>query len=106
VTAQQDIYVGFRHILDAISDGVYVTGPDRTVVYWSAGAERITGYSADEVVGRRCDEDLLAHTDLDGARICLSGCPLQDCLETGQAMYAAKNSGRDGFAATATGDRR
>jgi diguanylate cyclase (GGDEF)-like protein/PAS domain S-box-containing protein len=84
VTEQQDIHVGFRRILDAISDGVYVTGPDRTVVYWSAGAERITGYSAREVVGRRCDEDLLAHTDLDGARICLSGCPLQDCLETGQ----------------------
>ena len=37
-----------------------------------------------EVVGRRCDENLLGHTDLDGARICLSGCPLQDCLDTGR----------------------
>jgi diguanylate cyclase (GGDEF)-like protein/PAS domain S-box-containing protein len=83
VNADQGIDGGFRHILDAISDGVYVTGPDRSIVYWSAGAERITGYAADEVVGRRCDEDLLGHTDLDGARICLAGCPLQDCLDTG-----------------------
>jgi diguanylate cyclase (GGDEF)-like protein/PAS domain S-box-containing protein len=74
----------FRHVLDAISDGVYVTGPDRTIVYWSAGAERITGYAAAEVVGHRCDENLLGHTDLAGGHICLSGCPLQDCLDTGR----------------------
>ena len=73
----------FRHILDAISDGVYVTGQDRTVVYWSAGAERITGYAADDVVGRRCDDGILAHTDLTGSRLCASGCPLQDCMDTG-----------------------
>jgi len=84
VAAEQGISGGFRRILDAISDGVYVTGPDRTIVYWSAGAERITGYRADEVVGHRCDENLLGHTDLDGVRICLSGCPLQDCLDTGE----------------------
>ena len=81
---EQGIDGAFRHILDAISDGVYVTGPDRTVVYWSAGAERITGYPADEVVGHRCDEEILGHTDLDGSRLCLSGCPLQDCIDTGE----------------------
>ena len=84
VAAEQGIDRGFRHVLDAITDGVYVTGPDRTIVYWSAGAERITGYGADEVVGHRCDENLLGHTDLDGTRICLSGCPLQDCLDSGR----------------------
>jgi diguanylate cyclase (GGDEF)-like protein/PAS domain S-box-containing protein len=84
VTDEQGIDGAFRHILDAISDGVYVTGPDRTIVYWSAGAERITGFAAGEVVGRRCDEDLLGHTDLNGGRLCLSACPLQDCLDTGE----------------------
>ena len=74
----------FRHILDAISDGVYATAPDRTIIYWSAGAERITGYAADEVVGRRCDEDILGHTDLQGSRLCVEGCPLQDCIDTGE----------------------
>jgi diguanylate cyclase (GGDEF)-like protein/PAS domain S-box-containing protein len=83
VTTERNIDGGFRHVLDAITDGVYVTGPDRTIAYWSAGAERITGYSADEVVGHRCDEDLLGHTDLEGARLCLASCPLQDCLDTG-----------------------
>ena len=74
----------FRHILDAISDGVYVTDADRTIVYWSAGAERITGYTAEDVIGRQCSDEILVHTDLTGARLCLSGCPLQDCIENGE----------------------
>ena len=80
----QGIDGAFRHILDAISDGVYVVGPDRTIVYWSAGAERITGYAPDDVVGRRCDEEILVHTDLTGTRLCVTGCPLQDCIDSGR----------------------
>jgi diguanylate cyclase (GGDEF)-like protein len=53
-------------------------------VYWCAGADRFTGYAPDEVVGRRCDEDILVHTDLTGARLCTGGCPLHDCVDTGR----------------------
>ena len=84
MAGEQGIDVAFRRILDAISDGVYVLGPDHTIVYWSAGAERITGYAPDEVVGRRCDEDILVHTDLNGTRLCTGGCPLHDCVDTGR----------------------
>ena len=35
-----------RGILDAVSDGVYVTTAEREIVFWSKGAERITGYSS------------------------------------------------------------
>jgi PAS domain-containing protein len=74
VAGKQGIDGAFRHILDAISDGVCVTG-----------AERITGHAPDEVAGHRCDEEILVHTDLTGAGLCLSGCPLQDCIDTGEA---------------------
>jgi diguanylate cyclase (GGDEF)-like protein/PAS domain S-box-containing protein len=84
VAGEQGIDGAFRRILDAISDGVYVLGPDHTIVYWSAGAERITGYAPGEVVGRRCDEDILVHTDLNGTRLCTGGCPLHDCVDTGR----------------------
>ncbi len=83
MAAEQGIDGAFGRILDAMSDGVYVLGPDHTIVYWSAGAERITGYAPGEVVGRRCDEDILMHTDLTGARLCTGGCPLKDCLDKG-----------------------
>jgi diguanylate cyclase (GGDEF)-like protein/PAS domain S-box-containing protein len=84
VADDQGIDGAFRHILDAISDGVYVVGPDRAIVYWSAGAERITGYTPEEVVGHSCDEEILVHTDLTGTRLCVTGCPLQDCIDTGR----------------------
>ncbi|HEY5548032.1 MAG TPA: diguanylate cyclase [Coriobacteriia bacterium] len=73
----------FRRILDTVSDGVYVTTAEREIVYWSAGAERITGYRADEVVGKHCYDNILVHTDLHGKQLCLDGCPLQDAIEHG-----------------------
>jgi diguanylate cyclase (GGDEF)-like protein/PAS domain S-box-containing protein len=100
VADDQGIDGAFKHILDAISDGVYVVGPDRTIVYWSAGAERITGYAPEDVVGRRCDEEILVHTDLAGARLCVSGCPLQDCIDTGH-----DHSIREVFLKRRDGDR-
>jgi diguanylate cyclase (GGDEF)-like protein/PAS domain S-box-containing protein len=73
----------FRNVLDSISDGVYVTTAEREIVYWSAGAERITGYRADEVVGKHCFDNILVHTGLDGQRLCLGRCPLEDSIEHG-----------------------
>jgi diguanylate cyclase (GGDEF)-like protein/PAS domain S-box-containing protein len=73
----------FRRVLDSISDGVYVTRVGREIVYWSSGAERITGYQADEVVGKHCYDNVLVHTGLDGVQLCVGGCPLQDAIEHG-----------------------
>jgi PAS domain S-box-containing protein len=72
----------FQRILDTISDGVYVTTDEREIVYWSKGAERITGYRADEVVGKHCYDNLLVHTDLHGRQVCLEGCRCRRPLNT------------------------
>ncbi len=46
-------------ILDSLSDGVYVCDRDRRILYWSKSAQRITGWTPEDVVGRRClDDDL------------------------------------------------
>ena len=76
----------FHHILDTISDGVYVTTEDREIVYWNRGAERLTGYLSEEVVGKHCYDNILVHTDLHGRQICLEGCPLQECIEHGTEL--------------------
>jgi diguanylate cyclase (GGDEF)-like protein/PAS domain S-box-containing protein len=70
-------------ILDVVSDGVYVTTGEREIVFWSKGAERITGYSSDEVLNRHCYDDILVHTDASGKNLCFDGCPLQQSIETG-----------------------
>ena len=53
----------YHALLDQLVDGVYVVDPARRIVFWSAGAERITGYTAEEVVGRCCADNILMHVD-------------------------------------------
>ena len=36
--------------------GAYAVSSDQTIVFWNQSAERILGYSADEVLGRHCGE--------------------------------------------------
>jgi two-component system response regulator HydG len=41
-------------VVDAMADGVFTVDAQGRFVAWSTGAERITGYSSAEVVGRPC----------------------------------------------------
>ncbi len=70
--------------LDSLNDGVYVCDRDRRIVYWSKSAERITGWTATDVVGRRCLDNVLSHIDKDGHRLCGEEfCPLHRSMVTG-----------------------
>jgi diguanylate cyclase (GGDEF)-like protein/PAS domain S-box-containing protein len=75
-------------LLDSISDGVYFVDRDRKITYWNGGAERITGYAADEVVGHSCSEGILRHVNEAGRQLCLSGCPLASVMEDGRPREA------------------
>lgn len=77
-----------KDILDAVSDGVYVTTQEREIIFWSKGAERITGYSSDDVLNKHCYDNILVHTDASGKNLCFDGCPLQTCMETGERRDA------------------
>lgn len=72
-----DVAVGFHwDVLDRLEDGVYFVNCDRQIIYWSQGAERITGYLAEDVLGRGCHDELLRHVDQQGRPLCGDGCPL------------------------------
>jgi two-component system cell cycle response regulator len=71
-------------ILNNIYDGVYFVNIDRQILFWNKGAERITGYSYDEVSNRYCYDNLLHHVDLDGNQLCLTGCPLHKTIDDGK----------------------
>ncbi len=71
-------------ILDSLSDGVYVCDRDRRIAYWSKSAERITGWTSEDVVGRRCLDNILNHIDKDGHALCGEEfCPLHRSMVTG-----------------------
>lgn len=62
-------------ILDLVNDGIYYVDNERKVTYWNKMAEVITGYSANEMIGRYCHE-MLMHVDSEGETICQGICPI------------------------------
>ena len=78
----------YRDLVDNMSDGVYFVDRTRTITYWSRGAERLTGYHASEVVGRRCRDDILNHVDECGTELCGAGCPLMATIRDGRCRDA------------------
>ncbi len=77
-----------RMLLDCLYDGVYFVDPDRRITYWNQGAERLTGYTAKEALGRHCFDNFLMHVDDGGSLLCLMGCPLSLTLCDGQHREA------------------
>ncbi|WP_375768453.1 ATP-binding protein [Archangium gephyra] len=57
---------GLRLLVDSVEDvGLYMLEPDGRMASWNVGAERITGFRAEEVLGRPCslfflEEDIAA----------------------------------------------
>ncbi len=77
-------YDFYKYILDGVKDGVYFVDIDRKLTFWNQSAELITGFSADEVLGKHCYDNILNHIDEEGTQLCHNGCPLHKSLEDGQ----------------------
>ncbi len=75
-------------LVERLEDGLYLVDRDRRIIYWSAGAERITGYSAAEVLGASCADNILRHVDADGRCLCDDACPLAAVMLDGRPRSA------------------
>jgi len=75
----------FRDALESTPVGLYLVDRDRKITLWSDGAERITGYMRQEVIGHPCQENLLDHCDITGTRTCETACPLTCAIQNGRA---------------------
>ncbi len=76
-----------REVLDNLEDlGVYITDRARRILFWNKAAARITGFTAAEVVGRSCHDNVLSHVDRHGRSLCDSTvCPLAIAMDLGRA---------------------
>jgi diguanylate cyclase (GGDEF)-like protein/PAS domain S-box-containing protein len=74
----------YRELIENLYDGVYFVGVDRKISFWNKSAERITGYAKEEVLKRRCSDNILRHVDRDGNELCLGLCPLAKTLKDGE----------------------
>lgn len=73
----------FLKIFDNVSDGVYCIDRERKILHWNKKGEGVTGYGAEKVLGRRCQDDILKHVDDKGTQLCLEKCPLVKAMEKG-----------------------
>ena len=77
-----------KALIDNLYDGVYFVDPERMISYWNNGAERITGYSARDIVGKFCYNNILDHVTESGQHLCMEGCPLLATIQDGKPREA------------------
>ena len=80
--------ISHEKLLECLFDGVYYVDLDKRITYWNKAAERITGFSRDEVIGCCCADNILRHIDEEGRELCIVGCPLSASLTDGQVREA------------------
>ena len=83
-----EIQEWYKNILENLYDGVYLVNLERQIEYWNKGAERITGYQREHVLGRYCQDNFLNHVTANGHQLCLNGCPLHATMADGQPREA------------------
>ena len=78
----------FHNIVNELEVGVYIVDRFRKITYWNKGAERLTGYLRQDVVGRFCKDNILVHCDQDGHELCGDECPLLSAIGEGMVREA------------------
>ncbi len=78
----------FGAVADHLAEGIYILDENRRIEYWNRAAERISGYSSDEVVGKRCMDNILRHVDAAGKELCPSDCPVAATIRDGKLRDA------------------
>jgi diguanylate cyclase (GGDEF)-like protein/PAS domain S-box-containing protein len=79
----------YRDILNGLQIGVSVLDLQKKIVFWSDGAEQITGYARIEVLGHACSDNILQHCNQVSCEMCDERCPVTTALHESRAVEAA-----------------
>jgi diguanylate cyclase (GGDEF)-like protein/PAS domain S-box-containing protein len=75
--------VVFSRILDEINEGVCFVGRGRKILYWNKAAERITGYTEEDILGTKCTGEWFDFVDKEGNQYCTDPCPAVRAIAEG-----------------------
>lgn len=73
-----------REVVEEVQDGIYFVDKSRRIIYWNKACETITGFTASQVLGKRCADNILCHVDPEGNNLCCTRCPLHATMKDGQ----------------------
>jgi len=79
----QEIY---RTVLDSLPLAVCAVNRDGKVILWNDGAERITGFLRQDVLGRMCTEAFLEHADAQSNPLEGNAVPLLETMRNGNCL--------------------
>ena len=71
-----------RGIIDSLPIGLCVVDMQKKIVFWSDGAESITGHLRHEIIGHSCIAETLLHCDQPGCEFCHEDCPVARAIKT------------------------
>ena len=77
-----------ERIIENLHDGLYLVDQDRIITYWNKAAEQISGFIANDVVGKSCADNILTHVDINGNNLCTAMCPLAATIADGKPREA------------------
>jgi diguanylate cyclase (GGDEF)-like protein/PAS domain S-box-containing protein len=77
-----------RSILENLPAGLCVVDTQKKIVFWSDGAERISGHLRHEVIGHSCVSEPLLHCDQPGCEFCKEDCPVARAIKTSHPAEA------------------
>ncbi len=72
-------------ILDDLPQPLYLVDRERTIRFWNRACERVSGFRAEDVVGRSCFDEILRHIDERGRSLCSELCPLAATMHDGRS---------------------
>jgi PAS domain S-box-containing protein len=78
----------YRDILDGLQIGVSVLDLQNKIVFWSDGAEQITGYARIDVLGHSCTGNILLHCNQISCEMCNEKCPIATALHDAKPVEA------------------
>ena len=78
-------------------DALFITDENQRIRAWSPGAQRVLGFSAEEVVGKRCYEVVMGRHP-EGHPVCSETCPVTRNAQHGRgtSAYEVMSRSRDG----------
>src|SRR5258708_8021870 len=76
----------FRNVLEGLHTGVYVADRAGKILFWNDGAERITGYLRQDMIGRVSLSNFLGQTDGEGNELAGSLSPISMAMRDGKPV--------------------
>ena len=74
----------YRTVLETLQTGVYLVDKDLRILFWNDGAEKITGYLTQDVVGAFCRDQLIASDERSRSVLTDAAAGLTEVLREGK----------------------